>query len=322
MFVQKNDSNYISMWANPVQVSSKTISAFFFPTLISDGSTGFTIAFNTSNPSSQALTSVYVQHIDSAGTKWSGTGTPATSSTGIQSYLGGYFHGANNETWVALQVTNTGQSAAGNSLQRVDGSGANLLGTDGVVVDAQTTNIITTVGCTANNADAIIVYYVGLNAQQKIKAVKVDSMGTKLWAQGQVTVCATLSNKDDISITPFINHSLIVTWTDTRLDNGVYSQNLNDDGSLGPLAVGIATPVSVTKEFLFENPSQQLTLQFTNSRSGSTELSVYSVEGKLVFTKKINQESGTATFPETAQLSSGVYFVRINNRETIKWVKE
>ena len=138
LFVKRMATNYVSLWAAPIQFTTKTITAFFFPRIISDGGTGFLCAFNTGNPANAALTCVYLQHVDSTGATWSTNGTALTSSTTINSYLGDYFYNSTtNQTWVGLQVTNSGQSASGNSIQRVNNAGLNLCGTDGIVVNNQ-----------------------------------------------------------------------------------------------------------------------------------------------------------------------------------------
>ena len=323
MYVQKLDAAYTQVWAAPVLLSSKTITFFFFPTVISDGTTGLLCAFNTSNPTNAALTSVYLQHMDSSGTTWSATGTPLTSSTTIQSYMGSYVHhDATNETWIALQVTNTSQSAAGCSLQRVDASGVLLSGTNGVVVDAQTADIIYPFGIAQNGNNAVILYTVGGFNNQKIKATAIDSMGVKQWAFGQKTICAALSNKDDMGSTPFINQSLIVVWTDTRVDNGIYAQNLNDDGTIGPLAVGINNINYTVDGVKMVNPSTFLSLQFTDSRIGSNEINIYSIDGRKVFSKSIYVSNSEIQLEETSNLPSGLYIVSLNNRQSFKWMKQ
>lgn len=323
MYVQKLDATYTSVWANPVVLSSKTISFFYFPTVISDGNTGLLCSFNTSNPTNAALTSVYLQHMDSSGTTWSATGTPLTSSTSIQSYMGSYVHhDATNETWIALQVTNPGQSAAGSSLQRVNASGALLMGTDGVVVDAQTTDIIYPFGIAQNGNDAVILYTVGGYNNQKIKGTAIDSMGVKQWAFGQKEICSALSNKDDMSSTPFMNQSLVVVWSDTRIDNGIYAQNLNDDGTIGPHAVGLNTIDYTSEGVQMINPSSFLSIQFTDSRSGSTEINIYSIDGRKVFSKITVNTNSEIQLTETSNLPSGLYIVSLNNRQSLKWMKQ
>ena len=319
LYVKRMATNYVSLWAAPIQFTTKTITAFFFPRIISDGGTGFLCAFNTGNPANAALTCVYLQHVDSTGATWSTNGTALTSSTTINSYLGDYFYNSTtNQTWVGLQVTNSGQSASGNSIQRVNNSGLNLCGTDGIVVDAQTSNMTIPVGIAQDDNNAILVYYTGGFNQVSIKATLIDSLGVKQWAFNEKAINVTASNKDDIGISRVNNHQLIVTWSDTRNDNGIYAQNINDDGTLGPMAVGLNSIESNAGIQLIQNPSSILQLRSMNSIE---EVEIYSAMGQLVYST-FGLDNTELSIPLTSKFTAGNYIIRVNRKTTLKWIKE
>ena len=319
LYVKRMATNYVSLWAAPIQFTTKTITAFFFPRIISDGGTGFLCAFNTGNPANAALTCVYLQHVDSTGATWSTNGTALTSSTTINSYLGDYFYNTTtNQTWVGLQVTNSGQSASGNSIQRVNNVGLNLCGTDGIVVDAQTTNMTIPVGIAQDDNNAILVYYTGGFNQVSIKATLIDSLGVKQWAFNEKAINVTASNKDDIGISRVNNHQLIVTWSDTRNDNGIYAQNINDDGTLGPMAVGLNSIESNAGIQLIQNPSSILQLRSMNSIE---EVEIYSAMGQLVYST-FGLDNTELSIPLTSKFTAGNYIIRVNRKTTLKWIKE
>jgi hypothetical protein len=319
LFVKRMATNYVSLWAAPIQFTTKTITAFFFPRIISDGGTGFLCAFNTGNPANAALTCVYLQHVDSTGATWSTNGTALTSSTTINSYLGDYFYNSTtNQTWVGLQVTNSGQSASGNSIQRVNKAGLNLCGTDGIVVDAQTSNMTIPVGIAQDDNNAILVYYTGGFNQVSIKATLIDSMGVKQWAFNEKAINVTASNKDDIGISRVNNHQLIVSWTDTRNDNGIYAQNINDDGTLGPMAVGLNNIVANSGIQIIQNPSSILQLRSLNSIE---EVEIYSAMGQLVYSN-FGLDNTELSIPLTSKFTAGNYIIRVNRKTTLKWIKE
>lgn len=319
LYAKRMATNYVSLWASPVQFTTKTITAFFFPRIISDGATGFLCAFNTGNPANAALTSVYLQHVDSTGATWSTTGTALTTSTTINSYLGDYFHNAiTDQTWVGLQVTNSGQSASGNSIQRVNNAGVKLCGNDGIVVDAQTTNMTIPVGIAQDDNNAILVYYTGGFNQVSIKATLIDSMGVKQWAFNEKAINVTASNKDDIGITRVNNHQLIVTWTDTRNDYGIYAQNINDDGTLGPLAVGLNNIESTKGIQIIQNPSSILQLV---SKASIEQVQIYNFSGQLVYSKN-GLDNTELSIPLTTTFTPGNYIIRINRNTSLKWIKQ
>jgi hypothetical protein len=147
-------------------------------------------------------------------------------------------------------------------------------------------------------------------------------MGVKQWAFGQKEICSALSNKDDMGSTPFINQSLIVVWSDTRIDNGIYAQNLNEDGTIGPLAVGLNTITYSTEGVKIINPSFFLSMQFVDSRLGSTEVNIYSIDGRKVFSKTSEISNSEIQLTETSNLPSGLYIVSLNNRQSFKWLKQ
>ena len=319
LYVKRMATNYVSLWAAPIQFTTKTITAFFFPRIISDGGTGFLCAFNTGNPANAALTCVYLQHVDSTGATWSTNGTALTSSTTINSYLGDYFYNSTtNQMWVGLQVTNSGQSASGNSIQRVNNAGLNLCGTDGIVVDAQTSNMTIPVGIAQDDNNAILVYYTGGFNQVSIKATLIDSLGVKQWAFNEKAINVTASNKDDIGISRVNNHQLIVSWTDTRNDNGIYAQNINDDGTLGPMAVGLNNIVANSGIQIIQNPSSILQLKSMNSIE---EVEIYSAMGQLVYST-FGLDNTELSIPLTSKFTAGNYIIRVNRKTTLKWIKE
>ncbi|MFM2156621.1 MAG: hypothetical protein RL516_1370 [Bacteroidota bacterium] len=318
LYAKRMATNYVSLWTTPIQFTTKTISAFFFPKIISDGATGFLCAFNTGNPANAALTSVYLQHVDSTGATWSANGTALTSSLSINSYLGGYFYNATtNQTWIGLQVTNTGQSASGNSIQRVSSTGQNLCGTDGIVVDAQTTNMTIPVGIAQDDNNAMLVYYTGGFNQVSIKATLIDSMGVKQWPFLQKAINVTASNKDDIGISLVSNQQLIVTWTDTRNDNGIYAQNINNDGTLGPMAVGLNNIQNNSGIQIIQNPSSILQLR---SKNTIEEIQIYNTSGQLMYSK-YGMDNNELSIALTNNFNSGIYIIRINRTTALKWIK-
>ena len=215
-------------------------------------------------------------------------------------------------------MTNSGQSASGNSIQRVNNAGLNLCGTDGIVVDAQTTNMTIPVGIAQDDNNAILVYYTGGFNQVSIKATLIDTLGVKQWAFNEKAINVTASNKDDIGISRVNNHQLIVTWTDTRNDNGIYAQNINDDGTLGPMAVGLNSIESNAGIQLIQNPSSILQLRSLNSIE---EVEIYSAMGQLVYST-FGLDNTELSIPLTSKFTSGNYIIRVNRKTTLKWIKE
>jgi hypothetical protein len=217
-----------------------------------------------------------------------------------------------------LQVTNTGQSASGNSIQRVSSIGLNLCGTDGIVVDAQTSNMTIPVGIAQDDNNAMLVYYTGGFNQVAIKATLIDSLGVKQWAFNEKAINVTASNKDDIGISVVNNQQLIVTWSDTRNDNGIYAQNINNDGTLGPMAVGLNNIQNNSGIQIIQNPSSILQLR---SKNTFEEIEIYNMSGQLMYSK-YGMDNNELSIVLTDNFNSGIYIIRINRTTTLKWIKK
>jgi len=174
------------------------------------------------------------------------------------------------------------------------------------------------VGIAQDDNNAILVYYTGGFNQVSIKATLIDSMGVKQWAFNEKAINVTASNKDDIGISIVNNHQLIVSWTDTRNDNGIYAQNINDDGTLGPMAVGLNNIEANSGIQIIQNPSSILQLRSLNSIE---EVEIYSAMGQLVYSK-LGLDNTELTIALTSKFTAGNYIIRVNRKATLKWIKE
>ena len=188
-----------------------------------------------------------------------------------------------------------------------------------VVVDPQVTSITTPVGFAQNGTNGTIIYFDGSFGQQVIKATNINSAGTKQWTISSTSICSNLSNKDDIGITKFINDQIIVAWSDTRIDNGVYAQNLNMDGTIGPLAVGINSIEKTESNFLFQNPSSDLIIRSNLGKSQNNLLRIYSFAGSILIQEEIIYNDQSFLI-ETNNLADGIYLVQYGN-QIEKWIK-
>jgi hypothetical protein len=143
-------------------------------------------------------------------------------------------------------------------------------------------------------------------------------MGVKQWAFNEKAINVTASNKDDIGISRVNNHQLIVSWTDTRNDNGIYAQNINDDGTLGPMAVGLNNIEANSGIQIIQNPSSILQLKSMNSIE---EVEIYSAMGQLVYST-FGLDNTELSIPLTSKFTAGNYIIRVNRKTTLKWIKE
>lgn len=328
LFTQRFDADGNGIWTSPVQFSSKTIPFFFFPAPVSDGNEGLYLAFNTSNPSNATLNDVYVQHIDNAGNLWSASGTEAANSTiNHKTTPASSFDMANNEFWVLLQVLDGSQGSSGISVQKFDGSGNVLLGSNATEIYPISSDYYLPNSMAETGDGVIIIYTLGPYGAQKIYGTRVDEQGGFLWANGSVMLCGVNSNKDDVASGYFLNNEVVTVWSDDRLDfSGVYAQNINADGTLGFVATGLTDLPSEDDLMLYPNPSQITRIVLPNGHFSDATIRILDGTGRMLVERKYKTagNNNEITLVEPG-LAAGIYFVEVNtdsHKNILKWVKE
>ncbi len=325
MYLQRFDSSGTAQWPVPVQVSTKTISFFFFPDIISDGQDGIYIAFNTGHPSNPMMNDVYAQHIDSAGVVWSATGTECANSATEHKTVGGFTtNTTGTELYVALQVLNSSQSNSGISLQRLDAAGNNQLGANAMTLRPISASYYLPVGIVDEQNGVMIAYVLGGFGAQTIHGLKTDYSGLAMWGYDPA-ISAALSNKDDVSCGPYMNGQSVLVWFDDRIGGGIYTQNISANGTFGP-NVGLEEQTMIQHAVLFPNPSASPKLRFEADRSAIGELVVYSICGQQLYASGIKMSTGTNLFQMPGNLAAGTYLVKVNvDGEQIwcgRWISE
>lgn len=324
LFAQHYDSNGDEVWINPVQVSTKTIPFFVFPTIVSDNKNGFFIVFNTSNPINLSLNDVYAQHVDSSGNLWSPTGTELANSTTEHKSTGGFcFNSTNNELYIALQVLDGGQGSSGVSVQAVDSNGLVLFGPNGIQLK-NIDPIYYNPHAIVDAGDGLIsIFSYGGFGNQHLAAIKTDYTGVLAWGY-EPTICNYNSNKDDLSAGLFKNDQTVIVFQDDRIDYGIYMQNLRGDGTFG-IFTSLNQLSTVDYVKLYPNPSPNPSIQITSSKNEEVILKVLNPEGKECLKSNYFLSPGLNEISiNNKQLKSGLYFINIYSENKItrtKWIK-
>lgn len=239
MFAQRYNTAGTAVWATPTQVSTKNIAFAYFPAPVSDGYGGFFVNFTTSNPVSASLSDAFVQRVYADGRIWNATGNQL--SAGVSSHkfeAGNVFVASQNAYFAGIKETNTGQSAAGISVQKVDTAGNLMLGTSAVVLlplSSGTGADIVNVGGMRDAQDGLVFQYVigTLPAPVLMRAIKATYTGAAAWP-ASVAVSTVLSDKSKYVLSECVNGQLVAAWNDDRNTRGsVYAQNIRRDGRVG-----------------------------------------------------------------------------------------
>jgi len=326
MYMQRYDINGNAVWAQPVQLSTFLVPFFSFPSVISDGSNGAYIAYQSGNLTSPALNEVFLQHIDATGNLWSINGTNA--GTGVSSQRMSpkvRFTPTMPYPMVLMKETDPGQSSAGVTVQSFDPlTGAALWLPDGIPVTPITAAYDEPYDMQELCGNMIIIYGEGSFGNNTMYATKIDYLGATQWATPSIAISTVASNKSRGQLTPEnlitgLNPQVVAVWEDERNDRGIYAQNISCDGTMGPLSSGLSPTVKPEWAVsVYPNPAakylrvyaehnEKVSLVVTDAlgRTVAQRDGVWMVSGMNEFT--------VASVVQGAVLAPGVYHITIRS---------
>jgi len=307
-YAQRFDIQGNPVWTAAIPVSSKTISFFFFPKILSDQADGFFLPFTTSNPMSLMMNDVYVQHIDANGNAWSLTGTEAADTLTHKTCAGGVYH--NGNFYALLQVLDGNQSQSGIYIQKFDAGGNVLFGNNGKIVLPISTDYYLPYSLNAVSDGLIIVYKQGGFANQTLYAIKTDFNGNLAWT-APVLMCSNTANKDDLSTLNISSFQIVSVWMDERNDQGIYAQNMDLYGNPG-ITTFIPENNNSTGITVYPNPGSCNTIQAELSSAGTAVLTLHDALGNQVKTNTVSMQKGPNTIRfYTENIPAGLYFLQL-----------
>ena len=295
------DSGAITPWNNPE--------------MISDGLGGAVCSWYDAPSLSEF--NVWVQHLDSAGSMlypMNGAQASTNSSDRLHMNPSAGIDPATGETWAFWVETNGNQDQWGLYGQMFNSSGARQWTDSGLELIPLGNQQIGFVQTSVDEYGIFVSFFINSSATS-FKVLRLSFDGTVIW--GPVTISAgSLGGKDDPVSCAGYDGSLVFSWTDNRIDAGIYAQNLKQDGSMGQfMGTGGDSPSSGLLLSVSPNPSCGNAEVFIDSDETSTSafLAVYDVSGRLVDTLLSGElNSGQSAFswqPEGP--AAGVYLVRL-----------
>jgi hypothetical protein len=147
---------------------------------------------------------------------------------------------------------------------------------------------------------------------QQIKAHKINYNGSILFP-APVTLSDASSGKSRVTSNQMNNAQLIVTWEDTRLNAGVYAQNMHPDGNLG-IITALGTPTGKSFQLYLPPNHDFITLNANNNE----QLQFFSADGKLMQTYQIN--AGVQQI-NVSDWSAGLYLYQTQSGQSGKIIK-
>lgn len=338
MFMRRYDISGQPVWAQPVQVSTKTITFFDYPSVIPDGNNGAYVAFASGNPLNTALIDTWVQHIDQYGNLWSATGTAAVSGVASQRMSPKIrFEGSMPHPVVLIKETDPGQSYSAVTIQAFDTTtGAALWTPSGVSVTTLANDYDEPFDLRDICGNMMIAFTRANATGVDLYATKVDYNGLAMWPSPLSVLSNATGNKFRVQLTPSYSSQgisqVVAVWEDERNGKDVFAQNIACDGSTGPLyTTGVSEMVKPIRNIsVYPNPGSDSRLELFSENQQSVSISLFDATGRCVsFREQIRLVNGANVLELTSQFGNdvpkGVYMVRIQGAEAVeqvKWVRE
>jgi hypothetical protein len=273
---------------------------------------------------------VRAQHVDADGGEgYAHNGLRvSTEATYSQIYPELARDAASGELTVLYMQQNGTQDQKGVFAQRLGAAGGRLWGDTGREILPVDTTIEGFARVVDTGDGAIgVCFQAPYNSygQERIIGFRLDTEGLTVWDPPFADVSSTPSDKDDLLATIGGDGTVRAVWVDGRDGTpDVYGQNLNGDGSLGPLVVatpeGPAAPLHLAQNH--PNPFNPATrIAFALLRREQVDLRIFDARGRLVrllFAGEAGPGPRTVTWDGRddtgAEVPSGVYHYRLDTR--------
>jgi hypothetical protein len=242
---QKFDSTGTALWNGGAPViiyDAAPVPIAYQPIVQSDGSGGAVFAWHSSVG---GFYDCWLQRVTAAGAEvFAHNGVQVSTEANRFKLDPSIALIAGGDVVVAFNKRNTAQSQWATCAQRISTAGARLWTNDGVELVPFNGVPKQFERCVPYGTDAIVLTCEQTNypAQGlRVLGYRLDGNGVNVWSPAQTVVSSVLSPKDKIPVTVDASGIVRAVWDDARTDSGdIYAQNLNGDGTLGP----IATPIT------------------------------------------------------------------------------
>lgn len=335
-YAQKIDSDGNFVWQNKVAIDTLENMPLkpFMPSVVSDGNSGFFIgwmAFPIGN-----YYTCYVQHINSEGVaQWIPNGVNVSNLTQYEHTAPALTYLAQNDElfvfwneWRYFSQTDVQCAIFG---QKFSNTGERLWTDEGEIFDGWYQWLDTAVcirGISpATDNDFTLFFetaYWELTPDTihltDIYAMRINHEGDFVWDNEKPLISSANSNKGYMDFSNLFYNQWIAVWEDNRNDpdfeyeTGIYAQNINIEGNLGPLGIKENNKFTANTLLNYPNPfSNSTTIKYIITKTGNVNISLFDSQGHYV--KNIfngNKTPGIYTLPFNGNdLSPGIYLYKI-----------
>jgi len=242
VYAQRYDADGSPVWTSPAIVSNAGgISAWTqIFSFINDGNDGFFIAWHDDRDNN-SLASIFVQHIDADGTVVFADDGVEASTMPSRNHFYPFLSliPGTAEVIVMWNEMDGDQNNRGIYGQKFSDTGNRLWGDNGkTFIEISPTNVYP-FAQEISDQDFVLFYEQDFTAAAAaVKAMRVDANGDYVWANDMITLCSVQSSKVHPVVSSFTQGQWISAWEDDRnASTDIYGQNIQLDGSLGPVII-------------------------------------------------------------------------------------
>ncbi|MBK8980915.1 MAG: T9SS type A sorting domain-containing protein [Ignavibacteria bacterium] len=314
------------VWNSPGVVYTNTdnhVPIYSVPKIYSDGNGGalysyFTLELNVLYSSANRILSNGTSPFPPNGT---------VSSTNhlffhVAPYLA--FNQSTNETYMFWTMTDAAsQSFFTVAGQKFSGTGQRMWTDSGITYSPLDTFEVFGVNCLSHNNSPVVVYQKA-SSNSAIYAFRTDQNGSYVWSGNTINVSNAPSPKGATVSIMDQSGMVISAWLDGRNsmsfgDGGIYAQNINFNGTIGPVGINIIS-TEIPENFKlgqnYPNPFNNMTsIEFSINVSGNYKMEIFDITGRKA-DEVFNEIKSPGTYRlnyNAGKLTSGVYIYKLSS---------
>jgi hypothetical protein len=217
------------------------------PAIVTDGAGGaFSYWYDD-----RTVLHAYAQHINSDGTMaWTVNGVVVSTTSDLQMNPSLVHIPATGDVMLFYENTNSLQTIGGVYGQKINSMGVRQWGNGGIAFVPMSAEARMLIRVNLVENDAVVAYLenpTGDFVNTRLKAMRVDGAGSQVWDPSPVTMASVISQKGYHSSCANYRGQVISVWQDKRYDGDgdIYLQNVNPDGTFGPMLIPELTDFSL-----------------------------------------------------------------------------
>ncbi len=231
-----------------------------------------------------------------------------------------------NETYMYwIEADAATQDHQGVFGQAFSPTGTRLWGNNGKEFSPLDTFAILGVSCHAKDTNVVVTFNKADFLNASVYGFRAGRSGQFIWNAPGIVPVSTVSSSKSGAVTAMTGNGMVMgAWMDGRNSTqfgrgGIYAQNLNYNGTLGPVGIdqiSSALPEKFTLSQNYPNPfNGQTIIEFTIVQSGLASLEIFDMLGRRI-SNPVNEflNHGTYNYRFTSgDLPSGVYLYRLSS---------